>query len=257
MFLHCDHKGHRALCNLASWKTFSRFVWLFWLGISIMLYLLIVGIFVCHGVLCPRSPALLYIIERLGNFAESMPPGFLLQETGGRGNPVYFLSLLLPPSTAVSFTWITSNPPYLWPSSSGCSQLSLVTSPWVSSPSFLCYKSPVFNSSVIHTLTHWLLTDLPPSFRDSHLDAFPGYVDSQAPKNRCFWIMVLEKTVESPLDCKEIQPVHPKGHQSWIFIERTGAEAETPILWPPDAENWFIGKDPHVGKIEGSSRRGQ
>ena len=59
--------------------------------------------------------------------------------------------------------------------------------------------------------------------------------------------MVLEKTVESPLECKEIKPVHPKGNKSWIFIERTDAEAETPILWPPDAKNWLIGKDPYAG----------
>ena len=66
--------------------------------------------------------------------------------------------------------------------------------------------------------------------------------------NWCFWTMVLEKTLESPLDCKEIQPVNPKGNQSWIFIGRTDAEAETPILWPPDAKNWLNGKDPEVGK---------
>ena len=60
--------------------------------------------------------------------------------------------------------------------------------------------------------------------------------------------MVLKKTLESPLDSKEIQPVHPKGNQSWIFIRKTNAEAETPILWPPDAKNWLIGKDPDAGK---------
>ena len=62
-------------------------------------------------------------------------------------------------------------------------------------------------------------------------------------KNWCFWTVVLEKTLESPLDCKEIQPVHPKGGQSWVFIGRTDAEAETPILWPPHAKSWLIGKD--------------
>ena len=61
-------------------------------------------------------------------------------------------------------------------------------------------------------------------------------------------VVVLEKTLESPLDCKEIQPVHPKGNQAWVFIERTDAEAETPILWPPNAKNWLIRKDPNVGK---------
>ena len=63
------------------------------------------------------------------------------------------------------------------------------------------------------------------------------------PKNWCFWTVVLEKTLESPLDCKEIQPVHPKGDQSWVFIGRTDVEAEAPILWPPDVENWLSWKD--------------
>ena len=67
-------------------------------------------------------------------------------------------------------------------------------------------------------------------------------------KNWCFWTVVLEKTLENPLDCKEIQLVHPKGNQSWIFIGRTDAEAETPILWPPDAKSWLIWKDPDSGK---------
>ena len=67
-------------------------------------------------------------------------------------------------------------------------------------------------------------------------------------KNWCFWIVVLEQTLESLLDCKEIQPVHPKGNQFWIFTGRTTAEAEAPILWPPDGKNWLIGKDPDAGK---------
>ena len=67
-------------------------------------------------------------------------------------------------------------------------------------------------------------------------------------KNWCFWTVVLKKTVKSPLDCKEIQPVHPKVNQSWIFIVTTDAEAETPILWLPDAKKWLIGKDPDAGK---------
>ena len=67
-------------------------------------------------------------------------------------------------------------------------------------------------------------------------------------KNWCFWTVVLEKTLESPLDCKEIQPVHPKGNQPWLFFGRTNAETETPILWPPDAKSWLIGKDPDAGK---------
>ena len=75
-----------------------------------------------------------------------------------------------------------------------------------------------------------------------------NYKESWAPKNCCFWTVVLEKTLESPLDCKVIRPVHPKGNQSWIFIGRTDAKAETPILWPPDAKNWLIGKDTDAGK---------
>ena len=74
------------------------------------------------------------------------------------------------------------------------------------------------------------------------------YKESWASKNWYFWTVVLEKTLESPLDCKEIQPVHPEGNQSWIFIGRTDAETETPILWPPDVKNWLIWKDPDAGK---------
>ena len=74
------------------------------------------------------------------------------------------------------------------------------------------------------------------------------YKESWALKNWCFWTVVLEKTLESPLDWKVIQPVHPEGNQSWIFIVRTNAEADTPILWPPDAKNWLIGKDPDAEK---------
>ena len=70
--------------------------------------------------------------------------------------------------------------------------------------------------------------------------------ESWAPENWCFWTVVLEKTLESLLDCKEIKPVHPKGNQSWIFIGRTDAEA--PILWPPDVKNWLLGKDPDAGQ---------
>ena len=74
------------------------------------------------------------------------------------------------------------------------------------------------------------------------------YKESWALKNWCFWTVVLEKILESPLDCKEIQPVHPKGDQSWVFIGRTDGEAETPILWPPDMKSWLMGKDPDAGK---------
>ena len=83
------------------------------------------------------------------------------------------------------------------------------------------------------------------------------YKESWVLKNWCFWTVVLEKTLEGPLDCKEIQPVHPKGNQSCILIGRTDAEAETPILWPPDVKNLIIGKDLMLGKIEGRRRRGR
>ena len=77
------------------------------------------------------------------------------------------------------------------------------------------------------------------------------YKESWGPKNWCFWTVVLEKTLESPLDCKEIQPVHPKGDQSWVFIERTDIEAET----PPDVKNWLIWKDPDAGKDWGQEEK--
>ena len=77
-----------------------------------------------------------------------------------------------------------------------------------------------------------------------------------APKNWCFWTVVLEKTLESPLDCKEIQPVHRKGDQSWVFIGRTDAEAETPILWPPHVKSRLIWKDPDAGRDWGQEEKG-
>ena len=82
------------------------------------------------------------------------------------------------------------------------------------------------------------------------------YKESWVPKSWCFWTVVLEKTLESPLDCKEIQPVHPKRDQSWVLIERTDVEAETPKLWPLDGENWLIWKDPDAGKDWSGRRRG-
>ena len=80
------------------------------------------------------------------------------------------------------------------------------------------------------------------------------YKESWAPKNWCFWTVVLEKTLESPLDCKEIQPVHSKRNQPWIYIGRTDVEAEILILWPPDVKNSLIVKDPDLGKVEGGKR---
>ena len=84
-----------------------------------------------------------------------------------------------------------------------------------------------------------------------------AYKESWVPKNWCFWTVVLEKTLESPLDCKEIQTVHPKGDQSRTFIGRTDAEAETPVLWPPDGKSWLIGKDPDAGKDWGQEVKGR
>ena len=80
------------------------------------------------------------------------------------------------------------------------------------------------------------------------------YKESWAPKNWCFWTVVFEKTLESPLDSKEIQPVHPKGDQSWVFIGRTRDEAEILVLWPPDVKNWLTSKTLMLGKIEGMRR---
>ena len=80
--------------------------------------------------------------------------------------------------------------------------------------------------------------------------------ESWAMKNWCLWTVVLEKTLESPLNCKEIQPIHPKGDQSWVFIGRTDAEAEMPILCSPDAKNWLIWKDPDPGKDWGQEEKG-
>ena len=86
-------------------------------------------------------------------------------------------------------------------------------------------------------------------FSSSHVWMWESdYKESWALKDWFFWTVVLEKTLESSLDSKEIQSVNPKGNQSWIFVGRTDAEAETPILWPPDVKNWLIGKDPDAGK---------
>ena len=94
-------------------------------------------------------------------------------------------------------------------------------------------------------------------FSSSHVWIWEmDYKESWAPKNWCFWTVVLKKTIESPLDCKEIQPVHPKGNQSWIFTGRTDAKAETPRLWPPDAKSWLLGKDPDAGKDRRQEEKG-
>ena len=95
------------------------------------------------------------------------------------------------------------------------------------------------------------------SFSSSHVQIWElDHKEGWAMKNWCFWTVVLEKTLESPLDCKEIQPVHPKGDQFWVFTGRTDVEAETPILWPPHEESWLIGKDPDAGKDWGQEEKG-
>ena len=111
-------------------------------------------------------------------------------------------------------------------------------------------------SQHIKKQTHYFANKGPSSqgngFSSSHVGMWElDYKGSWAPKNWCFWTVVLERTLESPLGCKEIQPVHPKGNQSWVFIGRTDVEAETPILWPRDANSWLSWKDPDAGKEKG------
>ena len=94
-------------------------------------------------------------------------------------------------------------------------------------------------------------------FSSSHVWIWElDYKESWALKNWCFWTVVLEKTLESPLDCKEIQPVRPKGNQSWVFIGSADAEAETPVVWPPDAKNWLFVKYPDAGKDWRQEKKG-
>ena len=154
---------------------------------------------------------------------------------------------------------ITVIPNSLWPHELQCTVIPCPSlSPGICSDSWpssmRCYRaisSPVAPFSF--SLQPFHLVKGPSSqsysFSSSHVWMGElGYKESWAPKNKCFWTVMLEKTLESPLDCKEIQLVNLKGNQSWIFIERTDAEAETPILWPPDAKNWLFGKDPEAGK---------
>ena len=114
-------------------------------------------------------------------------------------------------------------------------------------------RNVMINLNSLFKQRHYFVNKGPSSqsygFSSSHVWMWElDYKESWAPKNWCFWTVVLEKTLESPLDCKEIQPVHPKGNQFLIFIGRTDAEAETPILWPPNVKNWLIGKDCDAGK---------
>ena len=96
--------------------------------------------------------------------------------------------------------------------------------------------------------------------KNTHAELFWNMIllfwEGRVLKNWCFWTVVLEKTLASPLDCKEIQPVHPKGDQSWVFIGRTDAEAETPVLWPPHAKSWLTGKDFDAGRDWGQEEKG-
>ena len=113
-----------------------------------------------------------------------------------------------------------------------------------------------------HLLSNYYFANKGPSsqgygFSSSHIWMWElDCEESWAPKNWCFWTVVLEKTLESPLDCKEIQPVHSKGDQSWVFFERNDAKAETPVLWPPHAKSWLIGKDSDAGRDWGQEEKG-
>ena len=118
---------------------------------------------------------------------------------------------------------------------------------------FLGRKAMAKLDSILEKQRHYFANKGPSSlsyvFSSSHVWMWElDYKESWTPKNWCFWTVVLEKALESPLDCNKIQPVHPKGNQPWIFIGRTDAEAETPIFWPPDVKNWLIGKDSDAGK---------
>ena len=116
-------------------------------------------------------------------------------------------------------------------------------------------------NSILKKQRHYFANKGPSSqgygFSSSHVWMWElDYKASWAQKNWCFWTVVLEKTLESPLDCKGIQQVHPKGNQSWVFIGRIDVEAETPVLWPPDVKSWLIWKDPDAGKDWGQEEKG-
>ena len=135
----------------------------------------------------------------------------------------------------------------------------------ISKSDWLCYLHPktrklyLVSKNQRHHLANKGMSNQSFGFSSSHVQTWElDHEGGWALKNWCFQTVVLERTLESPLDCKEIKPVHSKGNQSWIFIWRTDAEAETPILKPPDVKNWSIWKkNLMLGKIEGGRRRGQ
>ena len=143
--------------------------------------------------------------------------------------------------TATDFTFLSSK----ITADGDCSYEIKMLAPWKTS-----YDPP---RQPIKRQRHYFANKGPSSqrcgFSSSHVWMWElDHEESWALKNWCFWTVVLEKTLESPLDSKQIQPVHPRGNQSWIFIGRTDAEAETPIFWPPDTKNWPSGKDPDAGQ---------
>ena len=154
--------------------------------------------------------------------------------------------------------WGDSGWPYFWGLQNHCRSwlqpwnLKTLT-PWKES-----YDQPTQH---IEKQRHYFVNKDPSSqgsgFSSGHVWMWElDYKESWAQKNWCFWTVVLEKTLVSPLDSKEIKPVRPKGDQSWVFIERSDAEAEAPILWPPDAKSWLIWKDPDAWKHWGQEEKG-
>jgi len=130
--------------------------------------------------------------------------------------------------------------------------MKLLLAPWKKS-----YNKPRQHKKQRHYFVNKGLSSQGYGFSSGHVWMWElDYKESWVPKNWCFWTVMLEKTLESPLDCEEIQPVHPKGDQSWVFIGRTDFEAETPILWPPDVKSNSFEKTLMLGKIEGRGERG-
>ena len=124
---------------------------------------------------------------------------------------------------------------------------------------FLClFLRAGMNQKVFYTKVKMTFSSFNPyGFSNGHVWMWElDYKESWAPENWCFWTVVLEKPFESPLDCKEIQPVHPKENQSWVFIGRTDAKAETLVLWPPHAKSWFVRKDSDAGRDWGQEEKG-